>query len=184
MDARVRVRTSKATLLAAGVVVALMAGSVGAPAQRKHGPAVNPNDPTLKLYQWLDQNHGGRLTDFYLLGDTYEDPANPGEKLQRVLRVEYDKNRAFGKLNVYVRSVGKITEEHMRTYTPKDFYEFGLMDLEKFIKTDPGPLGQRGDLYLKATEDRPLATSPITDEVRKHYEALIVQNVLPALEKK
>lgn len=167
-----------------GVTVCLLAGSAASAGQRKRAPAVNPNDPTLKLYQWLDQNHGGRLPDFYLLGDVYEDPANPGEKLQRVLRVEYDKNRAFGRLNLYVRSVGKITEDHMRTYTPKDFYEFGLMDLEKFIKTDPGPLGQQGDLYLRATEDRPLASAPVTEEVRKHYETLIVQNILPALEKK
>jgi hypothetical protein len=56
--------------------------------------------------------------------------------------------------------------------------------LEKFTKTDPGPFGKTGDLYLQATENGPLATAPITDEVRKEYETYVAQWLLPALEKK
>jgi hypothetical protein len=174
---------SNIAILAAGMTVMLLAGTTAGLAQRQKSPPVSPDDPTLKLFQWVDQNRGGKLTDFYLLAGLYKDPANPDQELQRVLRVEYDKNRAFGRLNIYVRSVGKITEEHLRTYTPKDFYEFGLVDLEKFIKTEPGPLGRQGDLYLRSTEDRPLSTAPITDEVRKHYENLVSQHILPTLQK-
>ena len=72
----------------------------------------------------------------------------------------------------------------MKDYTSKQIYEFGDADMEKFSKTDPGPFGRSGDLYFQATENGPLATAPITDEVRKEYETYVAQWLLPALEKK
>jgi hypothetical protein len=166
-----------AMLLLAGV-----SGS-GALAKEKTVP-VDANDVTFRLFQLLDTAYAGKLTDFYVIADVYKDPHNPSEELQHVLRADYDKNRGFAKLSLYVRSVGKIAPEQMKAYTPKDFYEFGLADQEKFMKTEPGPLGRPGDTYLRAEGDRPLATAPITDEVRKTYEFFLVQHLLPALQKK
>jgi hypothetical protein len=118
------------------------------------------------------------------MADVYPDPKNAGQELQRVLRVEYDKARAFGKLKVYVRSVGKMQADQLKTYTPKMVYEFGVEDAEKFVKTEAGPLGRAGDLYLRSSEEHPLATTPITDEARKTYQRLVADHVLPALQKK
>jgi hypothetical protein len=146
-------------------------------------PPIDPNDPTLRLYQLLDSSRGGKLVDFYLIADVYKNPDNADEELQHILRVEYDKDRAFGKLNIHVRSVGKIHPDQMKTYTPKEFYEFGLSDLEKYVKTDAGPFGQPGDLYLRAGPDLPLASAEVTDEVRKAYESFLTRYLTPALRK-
>jgi hypothetical protein len=145
---------------------------------------LDPNDPTLRLFQTIDNSHNGRVTDFYVIADVYRDPANPNEELQHILKADYDKNRGFGKLHVYVRSVGKIQPEQLKTYTAKEFYEFGLSDQEKYMKSEPGVFGKAGDVYLRASSDRPLASMPVTDEVRKNYERLVTQHLLPALEKK
>jgi len=147
-------------------------------------PAVSPNDLTLRLYQLLDGSYGGKLSDFYVLGDVYKDPKTPDKELQHIFKAEYDKARGFGKFGLYVRSVDKLTPGQLKDYTLQKIYEFGNEDAEKFSKTDPGPFGKTGDLYLQATPDGPLATAPITDEVRKEYEAYITQWLLPALEKK
>jgi hypothetical protein len=72
----------------------------------------------------------------------------------------------------------------LNDYTPKQIYEFADADMEKFTKTDAGPLGRTGDLYFQATENSPLATVPITDEARKEYETFVSQWLMPALEKK
>src|SRR2546425_8124267 len=80
-------------ILAAGVWAGVAAG--GHPAKEKQ-PAIDPNDPTLRLYQLIESSYGGKLDDFYLLADTYKDQKNPDQELQHVLRVEFDKNRAFG----------------------------------------------------------------------------------------
>jgi hypothetical protein len=151
---------------------------------KQKAEAVDPNDPTLRLFQLLDNSYGGKLEDFYVLADIYSDPKKPGQELQRVLRIEYGKSHPFGKLKIYVRSVGKLAPDQLKTYTPKIVFDFGETDLEKFVKTEPGPLGKTGDLYLRSTEDRPLATSPVTDEARKAYEHLITDYLLPALQKK
>jgi len=145
---------------------------------------VDANDSTYRLFQLLDTARSGKLTDFCLIADVYRDPNNPNEELQHILRAEYDKNRGYARLSLYVRSVGKIEPDQMKTYTPKDFYEFGQEDREKFMKTDPGPFGRPGDTYLRCDGDRPLATAPITDEVRKAYEFYLTQHLLPALQKK
>jgi hypothetical protein len=159
---------------------AVMPGQVYA----KHKEEVEQNGLSSRLFQFLDSSYGGKLEDFYLLADLYKDPNRPDQEFRHVLRVEYDKNRVFGKLKIYVRSVGKMTPEQLSTYTPKQIYDFGEVDLEKFVKTSLGPLGGSGDIYLRAGPDSPLATVPITDDVRKEYEMFISDYILPALQKK
>jgi hypothetical protein len=152
-------------------------------AKEKTSP-VSPDGLTLRLFQLLDTAYGGKLSDFYLLGDVYKDPKIPAKELQHIFKAEYEKDRAFGKFRLYVRSVDKLTPGQLKDYTPKQIYEFGESDVEKFTKTDPGPFGTTGDVYLRAMPDGPLVTAPITDEVRKEYETYITQWLLPALEKK
>lgn len=147
-------------------------------------PPVDPNDATLRLYQLLDTSRGGKLTGFCVVADVYKDPSSPDEELQHVLRAEYDKDRGFAKLNLYIRSVGKIGPEQMKMYSPKELYEFGISDQEKFMKTEPGPFGRAGDTYLRAEGDRPLSSAPVTDDIRKAYDFFVSQHLLPALQKK
>ncbi len=148
---------------------------------KKH--ATDPNDVTSRLFELLDSSHDGKLDELYLLADTYTDPKS-NETFRHVLKVEYDKNRAFGRLRLYVRSVGKMTPEQLSTYTPKQIFDFGEEDQEKYVKTDPGPFGQTGDLYLRSAPDSPLASAPITGEVRKAFETYLTEYILPALQKK
>lgn len=142
---------------------------------------VDPNDPTLRLYDVLDTTRSGKLQDFFLLADIY---ADQGKDYQHVLRIEYEKARAFGKLRIWVRSVAKMAPEQLQAYTSKQVYDFGEIDLEKFVKTDPGEFGRQGDIYLRGDAENPLATAPITDSVRKSYEMLVTEYILPALQKK
>lgn len=152
-------------------------------ARHKKAP-INPNDPTYKLYQLLDSSYGGKLANFYLLADVYVDPQNPKAELQRVLRIDYDKGRYFGRFRIYVRVVGKLTQAQLKTYNVEQIYEFGESDDSEFEKINPGPFGETGDLYLKASSNGPLATEPVTDQVREEYDTLVTQYILPALEKK
>ncbi|MHB8654399.1 MAG: hypothetical protein ACYDA9_11010 [Terriglobia bacterium] len=154
-------------------------------AREKNSP-VDPNDVTSRLFQLLDDSHDGKLTDFYVLADLYKDKnsSKPGEELQHVLLVDYDKDRNFGKLNLHVRTLDKLDPEQLKTYTPKQVYDFGDDDTEKFVKSDPGPLGRTGDMYLRATVNHPLRDTPITDEARKAYDFYLTQYVIPALQKK
>lgn len=157
------------------------AGSVFA---KEKTPPIGPDDPTVRLFQLLDSAYGGKLSDYYILADVYKNPNNPNEEFQRVLRLDYDKGKTFGKLNLYVRSVGKMQPEQLKAYTPKMVYEFGVADGEKFVKTEPGSFGRPGDVYLQASEDRPLTSAPVTDETRKMYDRLVTEHVLPSLQKK
>jgi hypothetical protein len=147
-------------------------------------PTVSPDDLTLRLFQLLDSSYGGKLSEFYFIGDIYNDPKMPDKELQHVFKAEYDKGKAFGKFRLSVRSLDKLTEGQLKDYNPKQIYEFGDTDVERFSKTDPGPFGKPGDLYFLAMPDGPLATAPITDEARKKYETYITQWLLPALGKK
>ncbi len=151
---------------------------------RRKKQAVNPDGPTYMLYQLLDDSYGGKLNDFYLLTNVYADPQDPKSQLQHVIRVDYDKDRYFGRFRIYVRSVGKLTPAQRKTYNVKQIYQFGEADDAEYEKIDPGPLGGTGDLYLKATSNGPLAPAPITDQVRQQYEMLITRYILPALKKK
>ena len=171
-------------LLAAFSALLLTAGLPGLHLAKEKPPVISPDDLTLRLFQLLDSSYGGKLSEFYLIGDVYKDPKIPEKELQHVLKAEYEKDRTFGRFRLYVRSVDKLTPGQLKDYTPKQVYEFGELDVEKFTKTDPGPFGRTGDLYFQASENGPLATVPITDEARKKYETYITQYLLPALEKK
>lgn len=162
----------------------LTAGLPGLGLAKDKTPAVSPDDLTLRLFHLLDTSYGGKLAEFYFVGDVYKDPKIPDKELQHVLKAEYEKDRGFGRLRLYVRSVDKLSPGQMDQYTPKQIYEFGELDTEKFSKTDPGPFGRTGDVYLRATPDGPLASVPITDEVRKEYETYVKDYLLPALAKK
>ncbi len=151
---------------------------------REKNRSSDPNDPTIRLFELLDNSYEGKLPDFYLLGDTLKNASSPDEELQHVLRLQYDKNRTFGRMTLHVRTLKKMEPEQLKTYTAKQIYEFGEEDSEKFVKSDAGPLGKTGDMYLRANGDRPLASAPITDEARKTYEQLLTQYLIPALQKK
>jgi len=168
------------------ILIAVALAGIAAPilAAKDKTPPVDPNDATLRLYQLLDNSRGGKLTGFFVVADVYKDPSSPDEELQHVLRAEYDKDRGFAKLNLYVRSVGKIGPEQMKMYTPKELYDFGIADQEKYMKTDPGQFGRSGDNYMRAQGDGPLASAPVTDDVRKAYDFFVSQHLLPALQKK
>jgi hypothetical protein len=143
---------------------------------------VSPDDPTYRLFQLLDDSYSGKLTDFYLVADVYGDPNQPGQMLQHVLLVNYDKSRFFGRLSIHVRGVSQLTPEQLKDYTPAQIYNFGS-DVEEFEKIDPGPFDENGDLYFRATDNRPLTPVAITDEARNEYETLLTRYILPALEK-
>lgn len=164
--------------------ISLLAVAMPSAWARRKKPAVSPDDPTYMLYQLLDDSYGGKLNDFYLLTNVYADPQDPTTQLQHVIRVDYDKGRYFGRLRIYVRSVGKLTPAQLKTYNVKQIYQFGIADGAEYEKIDPGPLGGTGDLYLKSTGGGPLASAPITDQVRQEYETLITQYIMPALKKK
>lgn len=167
------------------LLLALPGARSGAAFAKDKTVSVDPNDPTLRLFQLLDDSRGGKLTEFYILADTYtgKDANNQDAELQHVLMVEYDKTRVFGKLTIHVRSVSKLAPEQLKTYTLKQIYDFAVDDTEKFVKTEPGQLGRTGDLYVASDGDRPLASAPITDEARKHYEFFVTQYVMPAVQK-
>ena len=165
-------------LSAAFLVAAVLASPVLLSAGSRNR---DENDVTGKLFQLLDTQHSGKLDDIYVLADIYTDPS--GDQYRHVLRVDYDKSRTFGRLAIYLRSVGKMTPEQLSAYTPEQIYGFGESDLAKFVKTDPGPFGQRGDLYLQSSDDGPLHTTAVTDEARKSYDDFITQFVIPAVQK-
>jgi len=175
---------SSSSLLAAFCALLVTCALPTAHLAKEKPPVVSPDDVTLRLFQLLDSSYGGKLADFYVIGGAYKDPKVPDKELQHVFKVEYEKERAFGRLRIYVRSVDKLTPGQLKDYTPTQVYEFGEMDVEKFTKTDPGPLGRTGDLYFQASQNGPLATVPITDESRKEYEDDITQWIFPALQKK
>lgn len=181
-------KKSPSRLLITGSAVALLAvcGTQRLVSAREKNSQVDSNDVTFRLFQLLDDLHEGKLADFYLLADIYKnkDSSNPEEELQHVLHLDYDKDRNFGKLNLHVRSLTKLAPEQLKTYTPKQIYDFGDEDTEKFVKSDPGQLGRAGDMYLRATADRPLRDTPISDEARKAYEFYLTQYLIPALRKK
>jgi hypothetical protein len=181
-------RESRTPTVTAAVAAVLLVGLLGSSSRRlyaKHKPEeMSANDPTLRLFQLLDSSRDGKLPDFYLLADLYKDPNKADQELRHVLRVDYDKNRGFGKLNLWVRSVGQMTQQQLQTYSPKQIYDFAETDQEKYVKTNPGSFGAPGDLYLRASDDGPLASAPITDEVRKSYEVFVTQYLLPAVQKK
>ena len=174
-------------IIAGAVLIILVLGGGNAPrlGAKDKTSQVNPNDPTLRLYSLLDSKFNGKLDDLILLADVFNDPKIPGQPQQHLVRVDYGKDRAFGKLNIRVRTVGQPTPEQLKAYNPSQMYGFAETDSAKFTKTDPGPFGKPGDVYFETAADGgALATAAVTPEVQAEYERLVTQYLLPALEKK
>ena len=170
-----------------GVVITLLiwGGNAGRLGAKEKTSAVNPNDPTFRLYSLLDSKYNGKVDSFCVLADAVNDPKNPGQQQQHVLRIEYNKDRGFGKLSIHVRTVAQLTPEQLKTYTPQQIYDFAETDSAKFTKTDPGSFGKPGDVYFEASADGgPLQTVPVTAEVQAQYDLFVTQYLLPTLEKK
>lgn len=152
---------------------------------KEHNSPSNPNDPAFRLFSLLDSKYNGKLDDFCLLADLVTDPKNPGQPLQRVIRIEYNKDHAFGKLSLHVRTVAQLTPEQLKAYTPKQTYDFAETDVAKFTKSEAGSFGRAGDVYFEASSDGgPLTTATITSAVQAQFETFVTQYILPALEKK
>ncbi|MGD1104864.1 MAG: hypothetical protein ABSA59_22695 [Terriglobia bacterium] len=182
-------RTSARTLIiivgAVFTLLVLGGGNAGRLDAKEKASQISSNDPTVRLYNLLDSKYNGKLDDFFLLADVVNDSKNPGQPQQHVLRVEYNKDRAFGKLNLHVRTVAQLSPEQLKTYSPKQIYDFAESDSAKFTKTDPGPFGKPGDVYFEPFSDGgAMGTVPVTPEVQAQYERFVTQHLLPALEKK
>jgi len=178
----------KALVVVGGAVFAMLltagrdSGRLGA---KEKATQIGPNDPTVRLYNLLDSKYNGKLDDIFLLPDLVSDPKNPGQPQQHVLRVEYNKDHAFGKLSIHVRTVGQLTPEQLKAYNPKQIYDYAETDSAKFTKTDPGPFGKPGDVYFEPTADGgAMGTVPVTPEVQAQYERFVTDHLLPILEKK
>ena len=103
---------------------------------------VGPDDLTFRLYQLLDKSYGGKLAEFYVMGDIYKNPKAADQELQHVFRAEYDKDRAFGRFRLHVRSVDKLTAEQLKNYTAKQIYEFGEIGRREIHQDRPRILRQ------------------------------------------
>ncbi len=177
--------TTKLSTLALAGTITLSLCSAGAFAKRKHHSAsVNFGDSTAQLYQLLNDSYAGKLKDFCILAGLYKNFKKPSQEYQRVLQVDYDKNKFFGRLQIQVRSVAKLTPAQLKTYTPAQIFKFGGSDIETFDKIHPGPFGQTGDLYLRARDSEPPVPVPITNRVGRQYENLLTNYIIPALQKK
>ncbi len=166
------------------LMILVLGGSGTELAAKDKSQQVGPNDPTVRLYSLLDSKYNGVLEDYCVLAGLVDDSKNPGQKQQNVLRIEYKKDRAFGKLRIYLRSVAQLSPAQMKTYSPKQIYDFAETDSAKFTKTDPGPFGRPGDVYFEpASEGGALAPVNVTPEVQAHYERLVTEFLLPSLEK-
>ena len=120
------------------IVITLLhgGGSAGRLGAKEKNATVSPNDPTFRLYSLLDSKFNGKLDDFFVLADVFNDPKNPGQAQQHVLRVEYNKDRGFGKLNIYVRTVAQLTPEQLKTYTPSRF----TISPRPTVRSSPRPI--------------------------------------------
>jgi hypothetical protein len=169
------VRVSAIGLLMMSSAVAL------AHAKEKANPA-SPDDPTARLFQFLDTSYGGKLTDFCVVANTYTNPSQPDQMLQHVLQVNYNKTRFFGRFRISVRGVSQLTPAQLKEYTPDQIYGFGS-DVAKFEKINPGPFGEAGDLYFRANAQGALAPAPITGDAIAQYDSFLTQYIVPALQK-
>ena len=168
-------------LSAIGLLAACSASVALAHAKQKENFA-GSNDPTVRLFQVLDDSYGGKLTDFCVIADTYANPAQSGQALQHVLEVNYDKSRFYGRLTISVRGVSRLTPGQLREYTPEQIYGFGS-DVAQFEKIRSGPFGETGDLYFQPIAQGALTPAAVTGAARQQYDRFLAQYILPALEK-
>ncbi len=167
------------------ITIAVGCGSAGRLMAKDRTAQVSSDDPTFRLYNLLDSKFNGKLDDFYVLADVFNDPKNPGQAEQHVLRVEYNKDRGFGKLAIRVRTVAQLTPDQLKTYSAKQMYEFAETDSAKFTKTDPGSFGKPGDVYFEpAADGGAMGTISVTSDVQAQYERFVTNYLQPALEKK
>jgi len=141
---------------------------------------VNSDNPSARLFQLLNDSRGGKLTDFCVIANTYANPTQPGQMLQHVLQVNYDKGRFYGRLTISVRGVSLLTPGQLTEYKPEQIYDFGS-DVARFEKINAGPFGETGDLYFRPTAQGALAPAPLTDDARRQYDLYLTQYILPAL---
>jgi hypothetical protein len=182
---RIRARIFATIVGAVLTLLVVEGGNAGRLGAKEKASQVGPDDPTVRLYNLLDSKYNGKLDDYVVLADLVDDPKNPGQAQQHVLRIDYSKDRAFGKLNIHVRTVAQLTPAQLKAYSPKQIYDFAETDTAKFTKTDPGPFGRPGDVYFEPTSDGgALGSSQATPEVQTQYERYVTQYLLPALEKK
>lgn len=165
-------------------IIALLvctAGAVPAYAKGRVNLATSEG-PTARLFQMLDNSYGGKVTDFCVIAGAYANPSQPGQTLQYVLQVNYDKTRFYGRFSISVRGVSQLTPGQLAEYTPEQIYSFGS-DVAKFEKINAGPFGEEGDLYFQANANGALAPAPVTDDARRQYDLFLTQYVVPGLEK-
>ncbi len=172
-----------AVVLAGAIVLSPFAGRAFAKRRHRSQP-VNSGNPSYQLYQLLNDSYGGKLKDFCILAGLYKSSKNPAQEYQRVLRVDYNKDNFFGRLEIHVRSVAKLTPVQLKTYPPRQIFKFAVSDSETFEKIHAGPFGEPGDLYLRASGGAPPAPAPITSRVRGQFADYIARYILPALQNK
>jgi len=164
-----------------GLLLVCSAGAGLASAKQRRN-RVSPNDPTARLFELLDNSYGGRLADFCVVANTYAKPSHPGQTLQYVLQVSYDKSLFYGRLSISVRGVSQLTAGQLAEYTPQEIYGFGS-NVARFEKINPGPLGEVGDSYFRATSQGVLASAPVTKGAIRQYDSFLNRYIMPALEK-
>jgi hypothetical protein len=173
--------SSVARLSVIGLLVVWSVSAALASAKGKEN-LPGPEDATARLFQLLDNSYGGKLADFCVIANTYANPSQPGQTLQYVLQVNYDKSRFYGRFSISVRGVSQLTPGQLAEYTPEQIYSFGS-DVAKFEKINPGPFGEAGDLYFQANANGALAPAPVTDDVKMEYDLFLTRYIVPALEK-
>jgi hypothetical protein len=165
-------------------VIGLLAlwGASGTPAYARHKENLaNPDDPTVRLFQLLDDSYGGKLTDFRVIADAYANPTQLGQMFQHVLQVNYDKGRFYGRLTISVRGVSQLTPEQLKQYTAQEIYGFGS-EVAKFEKINSGPSAKRRPLF-PANRPRHPRAGPRYRYCQTSVRSVPTQYIPPALEK-
>ena len=111
-----RISTRATPILVSALFTLLMLGGInaGTLGAKDKKPSIGPDDPTVRLFALLDSKFDGKLKDFYVLADIFNDPNIPGKPQQHILSIEYDKSRVFGKLQIHVRTVGQPDPEQLK----------------------------------------------------------------------
>ena len=141
-------RTSARTLVIIGgavlTLLVLGGGNAGRLGAKDKAPQVSPNDPTVRLYNLLDSKYNGKLDDFYVLADVFNDPKNPGQHNSTFSASITARTGHLGNFNIHVRTVAQLTPEQLKTYTPKQIFDFAETDSGEVHQDRSGPLWQAG----------------------------------------
>ena len=83
--------------LSAAFCALLLTGALpGLHFAKEKTPTVSPDDLTLRLFQLLDSSYGGKLSEFYVVGDVYKDPKNADHELQHIFKLNIVKTASLG----------------------------------------------------------------------------------------